>query len=62
MTNLKLIGIIFLFSLSNCTDMKSKKNSLEVTKITVKDSLGFKSVSEVLENSSPLIKISWVGY
>ena len=62
MTNLKLIGIVFLFSLINCTDMKSKKNSLEVTKITVKDSLGFKSVSEVLENSSPLIKISWVGW
>ena len=39
MTNLKLIGIVFLFSLINCTDMKSKKNSLEVTKITVKDSL-----------------------
>ena len=62
MTNLKLIGIVFLFSLINCTDIKSKKNRLEVTKITVKDSLGFKSVSEVLENSSPLIKISWVGW
>ena len=42
MTNLKLIGIVFLFSLINCTDMKSEKNSLEVTKITVKDSLGFR--------------------
>ena len=26
MTNLKLIGIVFLFSLINCTDMKSKEN------------------------------------
>jgi len=62
MIYLRLISIILLFTLSNCSNMESKKKIIKVPKINIKDSLGFKNISEILENSSPLVKIGWLEW
>ena len=62
MIYLRLITTIYLFTLYNCSNMESKKQSIEVVKINLEDSLGFKNISEILENSSPLIKIDWLEW
>jgi hypothetical protein len=39
--------------------MKKKNQSVDVSKISIKDSLTFDNVSSILEKNAPLIKINW---
>ena len=59
MVKLKLLALMSLISLLSCLDLKTKNQSVDVSKISIKDSLTFESVSSTLERIAPLKKINW---
>ena len=61
MIKLKLISLI-LFSMLSCSEMKTKTQSLDVPKISIKDSLSFDNVSTILEKNAPLNKVNWLEW
>lgn len=61
MIKLKLISLI-LFLLLSCSEMKTKTQSLDVPKISIKDSLSFDNVSSILEKNTTLNKINWLEW
>ena len=62
MNKLKLISFNILISLWSCSDMKTKTQSLDVPKISIKDSLSFDNVSTILEKNAPLNKVNWLEW
>ncbi|NCF31824.1 MAG: hypothetical protein GWP29_08095, partial [Bacteroidetes bacterium] len=42
--------------------MKTKAQSLDVPKISIKDSLSFDNVSTILEKNAPLNKVNWLEW
>lgn len=62
MNKLKLICFTILISLWSCSDMKTKTQSLDVPKISIKDSLSFDNVSTILEKNAPLNKVNWLEW
>jgi len=62
MNKLKLICFTILISLLSCSDMKTKTQSLDVPKISIKDSLSFDNVSTILEKNAPLNKVNWLEW
>lgn len=62
MIKLKLISFTILISLWSCSDMKTKTQSLDVPKISIKDSLSFDNVSSILEKNAPLNKVNWLEW
>ncbi len=62
MNKLKLISSTILISLWSCSDMKTKTQSLDVPKISIKDSLSFDNVSTILEKNAPLNKVNWLEW
>lgn len=62
MIKLKLISLTILISLWSCSDMKTKTQSLDVPKISIKDSLSFDNVSSILEKNAPLNKVNWLEW
>lgn len=62
MNKIKLISFNILISLWSCSDMKTKTQSLDVPKISIKDSLSFDNVSTILEKNAPLNKVNWLEW
>jgi hypothetical protein len=62
MNKLQLISFTILISLWSCSDMKMKTQSLDVPKISIKDSLSFDNVSTILEKNAPLNKVNWLEW
>jgi hypothetical protein len=59
MNKLLIFNLLILLSLISCSDMKTKKQSLEVPRVSIQDTLNFNNVSSVLEENSPLNKVNW---
>ena len=57
-----IIGFIIFTALFSCSDMKTKIQSLDVIKVSIKDNINFKSVSKVLEENAALNKVDWLEW
>ena len=62
MNKLLLFNFLFLLPFLSCTDMKTKKQNLIVTKVSILDTLDFTSISNILEEKSPLNKVNWLEW
>ena len=58
----KKIIVLLLVSFWNCTDMNMRNRSLDVSKISIEESLTFNSISNALEDNTPVHKINWLEW
>ena len=58
----KSLNVIIFVFLMGCSNMNEKTKALEVSKVFVKDTLSFESISNAIEKKTALNTISWLEW